>query len=345
MTLARAGLAVLVLEARRAGTGASGRNGGFVLRGLAPPYDQVRRPELMELTEETIDRLAELAGDVFRRVGSLRLAVDDDELAALRSEHEALAGDGFAVEWRDAVALEPALQRYLGGIFHPTDGAFHQGRWIRRLAAHAEEAGARIAEETPATAIDGTVVDTDRGTVSADAVVVATDGYTDGLVAELDEALVAFRGQVVATEPIAERVVGCPVYARWGYDYFQQLVDGRVVFGGRRDADLEAEATRDERPTDAIQARIEDGLRDLLGDVPPITHRWAGLMGFSPDYLPLVGRLPGRDGVWASVGYSGHGNVLGFACGQGVANEILGRPDARLTAFNPERILAARPPA
>ena len=62
---------------------------------------------------------------------------------------------------------------------------------------------------------------------------------------------------MLATEPLGERLFPCPIYARWGYDYFQQLPDGRVVIGGRRDTDLEGETTREERPTDQIQGRIE----------------------------------------------------------------------------------------
>ena len=300
----------------------------------------------MRATEDALGRIRSLAGDAFRPVGSLRVAVDDEELAALAAERDALSGDGFAVEWRTRDDLAPPLRRYaLGGLFHPPDGALDQGRWVRRLAALAAEAGARIAEETRVTGLDGTRVATSRGTVTAEAVVVATDGYTDGLVAELDAAIAVARGQVLATEPVAERIAPCPVYGRWGYDYFQQLPDGRIVAGGRRDADLEGEATRDEVATEAIQPRIEELLADLLDDVPPVTHRWAGLMGFTADYLPLVGALPGREGMWASAGYSGHGNVLGFACGELVAAAILGRADGALEPLSPERIPAARPRA
>ena len=342
-TLAEAGLQVRVVEARRAGTGASGRNGGFALRGTAAPYDQARFPDLMRLTEDALARVHALAGDTFRRVGSLRVAVSEEELEALRREHAALAEDAFAAEWREWRELPPALRPHaLAGIFHPLDGALDQGRWIRRLAEIAVAAGAKIAEETKATALDGTALATSRGTVSAGTVVVATDGYTGGLVPELDPLVVSVRGQALATAPLPEALFPCPVYARFGYDYWQQLPDCRLVIGGRRDTDLAGETTSVEEPTAAIQARIEALLFDLLGVVPPITHRWAGLMGFSRDYLPLVGELPARPGVWVSIGYSGHGNVLGFACGDLVAQAILGRRDERLRLLSPERAPAAR---
>ena len=343
--LAQEGATVRLLEARGIGTGASGRNGGFALRGLAVPYDQARLPALEHFTLEALDRIRSLADGILRPVGSLRIAVSPEELEALQAEHDALAEDGFAVEPRGRDELPPAVRPHaLGGLFHPADGAFDQGAWVRRLAVLADEAGARLTAKTRATAIEGTTVVTERGRVEAGSVLVATDGYTHGLLPELDEGIVAFRGQVVATEPLPVEVFPCPIYARWGYDYFQQLPDGRVVLGGRRDTDVEAETTREEAPSARIQDRLDELLRVLLGELPRVTHRWAGLMGFSRDFLPLVGPLPGREGVWVSAGYSGHGNVLGFACGEAVAHALLGRPDERLAPFSPERTPAARPP-
>jgi gamma-glutamylputrescine oxidase len=341
--VAHAGARVRVLEARRVGSGASGRNGGFAVRGMAARYDRVRLPELMRLTEDALPRLASLAGDAFRPVGSLRVATSDDELAAVRAEHDALCADGFAVEWVERDELPPLLRPHvLGGMFNPRDGALEQGRWVRRLAALTEEAGALIAEETRATGIDGTRVLTPLGHVDANAVVVATDGYTRGLIPEVDALVVPARGQVVATAPLRERHFDCPVSARWGYDYFQQLPDLRVVAGGRRDIGRGSEDTTEETTTAPIQAAVEEMLREVFGGVPDITHRWAGLMAFTPDLLPLVGSLPGRGSVWLSLGYSGHGNVLAFACGELVAAAILDGRGERLGPLSPGRFPAAR---
>src|SRR5215211_5879536 len=94
--------------------GASGRNGGFALRGGAMPYDSAREwlgpapaRHFWEWTERHLDRLAELCGDEVRRTGSLRLAADGDELAELQGEFRALRADGFAVEWLDGDQLDP----------------------------------------------------------------------------------------------------------------------------------------------------------------------------------------------------------------------------------------------
>jgi glycine/D-amino acid oxidase-like deaminating enzyme len=140
---------------------------------------------------------------------------------------------------------------------------------------------------------------------------------------------------------LTERYFEAAAYARSGYDYWQQTPERRVVIGGWRDTELEAEFTRSEETTPSIQAQIEGFLVRLLGALPEITHRWAGLIGLTPDRLPLVGPLPGRDGVWAALGYSGHGNVLALACGEGIAQAILGRPDPRLAPLSPERIPAS----
>jgi glycine/D-amino acid oxidase-like deaminating enzyme len=95
-----------------------------------------------------------------------------------------------------------------------------------------------------------------------------------------------------------------------------------------------------EETTEVIQAQIDGLVRELVGHVPRITHRWAGLFGTTADRLPLVGPAPGRDGVWVAAGYSGHGNVMGLACGELVARAILGEPAPELSLVDPARLLA-----
>lgn len=342
-TLAADGLRVRLLEAHRIAGGASGRNGGFALRGLAPAYADVPARDLWQVSEEALARLAALAGGAFRPTGSLRVAADEEELEAVRAEHDALSADGFAVEWRNRDELPAVLRPHFdGGIFHPTDGLLHPGQWARGLAASAAEAGAALAELTPALELEGTAVRTAAGTVEAGVVVIATDGYTHGLLSELDGAVRPARAQMLATAPLPQRVFDCAVYARYGFDYWQQTEEGRVVIGGWRDANLAAEFTRSEETTPEIQSMIEEFLARLFGRVPPVTHRWAGLLGFTPDALPIAGPLPDRDGVWTCLGYSGHGNVLALACGEAVGAAILGRPDPRLAPLSPERILGSR---
>ncbi len=331
LTLAEHGVRVRLHEAEEIAAGASGRNGGFALRGAAVPYDEARRDLgderarlLMELTERSLDRLESLAGDAFRRVGSLRLAAGEAEHEALRREHDALREHGFDVEWLEH--LEPPLDRlYRGAILHPGDGAIQPARWVRRLAARAAAAGADIREGVPVTVDE----------LDADTVVVAGDGFIPALLPELP--IQATRGQVLATEPLGERLYERPHYARGGYDYWQQLPDGRLVLGGKRDASLETEQTDVVESTDAIQTALDAFLTELVGYRPSVTDRWAGIWGTTPDLLPFVGPVPGRERVWVAGGYSGHGNALGLACGDLVARAVLGERPAELELFDPAR--------
>ena len=334
LTLAEQGLRVRLLEAREIAGGASGRNGGFALRGGAMPYDEARRSLgadrarlLWELSERALDRLDQLAGDACRRVGSLRLAQGAVEAEALERELEALRTDGFAVDWVDP--LPPALERlFSGAILHPGDAAIQPARWVRRLAARAVAAGAEIVEHQPARFDD----------LDAPAVVVAVDALSAELLPELGGVVVPQRGQMLVTEPLRELVFERPHYAREGYDYWQQLPDRRLVVGGKRDVSFATEATAVEETTELIQRGLEAFVTELIGELPAITHRWAGVWGETADRLPLVGRLPTRDGVWIAGGYSGHGNVLGLACGDLLARAILGESPPELELFDPARL-------
>jgi gamma-glutamylputrescine oxidase len=260
-----------VYEARTIASGASGRSGGFALRGGAMPYDRARErlgreraSQLWRLTERTLDRMEGLAGDALRRVGSLRLAADEQERDELAAEHEALRADGFDAEWIDEPAGRLA-KRYPGALFHPRDGALQPARWIRRLAARAADAGVEVREHERVASLDE---------LDAGAIVVATDGYPSGLLGVLDDLVQPMRGQVAATEPLAERLYERPHYARRGLDYWQQLPDGRLVIGGSRDVDLEKESTSEEATTPQIQAALEALIRELVA--PTRRSRIAG---------------------------------------------------------------------
>jgi glycine/D-amino acid oxidase-like deaminating enzyme len=334
--LARAGLSVRLYEAREIAAGASGRNGGFALRGGAAPYDlavaEMGRDQarsFWRLTETALDRVGEPAGDAFRRTGSLRLAADEDERDALRIELESLRADGFAAEWLDE--LEPPLTgRFAAAILHPGDAVLQPARLVRRLAVAAAEAGVEIRERQRVTS---------RYELHAEQVVVATDGYPSGLLGPLEGLIVPTRGQMIATEPIQERWFGRPHYGRHGFDYWHQRDDGRILAGGFRDVDMTSEFTDREETTPPIQDALESFVAGLAGRRLAVTHRWAGIFGLVPDLLPVVGRVPGDDGIWVAGGYSGHGNVLGFLCGELVAGAVLGAPASELGFLDPARLL------
>jgi glycine/D-amino acid oxidase-like deaminating enzyme len=179
----------------------------------------------------------------------------------------------------------------------------------------------------------------DPAELDANTVVVATDGYPSGLLGELEGLIVPTRGQVIATEPLSERLFETPHYGRHGFDYWHQTEDGRIVAGGFRDVSLEREFTAEEAVTDDVQRALESFVDDLVGRKLRIDHRWAGVFGLVLDFLPVVGPVPGEGGKWVAAGYSGHGNVLGFACGRLVARAILGDRDPLLDLFEPARLL------
>ncbi len=333
LSLARAGRRVRLHDAREIAGGASGRNGGFALRGGAAPYpvtaetigrDGARR--FWRLTEDALDRLESLAGDAFRRTGSLRLAADEEERDELRVEYELLRADGFEAEWVE----EPLAGRFRSAIFHPGDAALQPARWVRRLAVMAADAGVEIREHSKVDSVD----DLDGAQV-----LVATDGYPSGLLGALEGLIVPTRGQMIATEPLAERLFECPHYGRHGFDYWQQTPDGRILAGGFRDFALDSEFTAEEETTPQIQEALETFVSELVGRPVAVEHRWAGIFGLVLDFLPVVGRVSGHDDLWVAGGYSGHGNVLGLLCGELVAQAMLGRPAPELAWFAPDRLL------
>ncbi len=336
LTLARRGLRVRLQDTREVAAGASGRNGGFALRGGSAPYDVMRETmggeaarALWHATEEAIDEMEAIAGDAMRRLGSLRIAVDDEERDELAAEFAALRDDGFAAEWLDELD-GPLRGRYAAALRHPTDAVLQPARWVRRLAGLAAEAGVEIREHDRVRSLDEA-----DGAV----VVVCTDGYPSGLLGELEGLIVPTRGQVIATEPIDERWFEVPHYGRHGFDYWHQTPDGRIVAGGFRDTSLDTEFTATEETTHVVQGALEEFVRSLAGRPLRVDYRWAGIFGLVLDFLPVVGRVPDQERVWVSGGYSGHGNVLGFLCGQLVARAVTGERDALLDHFEPARLL------
>jgi gamma-glutamylputrescine oxidase len=340
--LAQHGIETALLERGTVAGGASGRNGGFLIAGTALFHNDAREREgaerarelyarTLEAQREIYELAAELdAGEALRRVGLLRLAVSEQEAAHVRDHAAALCDDGFPGELVERDDLPPALRRSgLVACRTDNDAALHPVRWYRALASAAEAAGARIFERSrvaapvPAPAEDP--VRTECGSVRARHIVVAADGALPALVPEYAGRVRARRLHMVATEPLAP-MIDPMVYARWGYEYLQQRPDGRLLAGGFSDLDGEESYTDSEAGNPLIWDRVESYLRNDLGADVRVTHRWAGVVGFSDDQLPYVGEVPGRPRLYVAGGYSGHGNVPGFMSGRDIADEIAGHP-------------------
>jgi len=363
--LAQHGIDTVLLEAGTVAGGASGRNGGFLIAGTAAFHNDARErfgveparsmyAATLAAQREIYELAAELgAGDSLRRVGLLRLAVSEEEAEHVREHAAALRADGFPGETVEREDLPPALQRTgLVGCLTDHDGALHPARWYRMLAAAAEAAGARIHEGTRVRAPVAApgegpvqVASADAGanaTVRARHVVVAADGALPALVPEYAGRVRSRRLHMVATEPLPPTIDNL-VYARWGFEYLQQRPDGRILVGGFSDVDGESSYTDSDAGSPLIWDRVDAYLREDLGVSAELSHRWAGVVGYSDDSLPYVGEVPGRPGLYVSGGYSGVGNVPGFMCGRDIADTIAGSAPEPLFPADREPWIGAAP--
>jgi glycine/D-amino acid oxidase-like deaminating enzyme len=286
---------------------------------------------LHRATEAALDDMIAMAEelripDSIRRTGSLWLA-DSHEHATLRETVRLAEACGIRCRPAPDMIPEPMRGEDLLAAFFAEDAELMPTAWVRALVEAAADRGAHVFEHSPVTGLapngGGWTATTGGGSVHAQAVVVASDGLIPQLVPELSGAIYPVRGQVAATPPLDQMPLACPTHSQSGFMYYRPTPDGRLVVGGGRLEQLEAEYTDDEQTTAAVQRVLDRFIRDRLGlAAVPVTHRWAGIMGFSADLLPVVGELPGRPGLHVAGGYSGVGNVHGYLCGRMVADLI-----------------------
>lgn len=361
--LARAGVRVAVVEARHIAAGASGRNGGFLLGGTSETYaaaiatyghERARRIWSYSVANQQLATgvLDELAAEgwpaCYWRNGSLRIAATAQELDDIQAGIEALRKDGWAAESVSREQLPPVLrEHYLGAALYPLDGELQPVTFVNGVAALARRAGAQIFEHSAVLDVTrgaGSVtLQTAEGSLTAPQVVIATNAWLPEVGARfgapwLAQAITPTRGQMLATAPVAERLFTCPCYADEGYQYWRQLEDGRLVVGGWRNTSFATEYTSDETPGGVVQQHLDAFVHEALGlPTLAIEQRWAGIMAFSRDGLPLVGALPGVPGCWISGGYTGHGNAYALHAARTIADALLGAPHADADLFNPAR--------
>jgi len=310
------GRRVVGIDAADVAAGAAGRNGGFLLAGTADfHHDAVaaighdRALRIHKLTLEEIARIAAQAPGTVRFPGSLRIAESDEEFADCARQRDAMRADGIAVE------------DYAGpfgrGLFFPGDASFNPLARCRALALGNIARGAQLFSRTRALSFRGNEVVTDRGRIRCAQVIVAVDGRLESLVPELAGTVRTARLQMLATAPTHEIEIPCPVYARYGFDYYQQTPDGSVALGGGRDKSIDSEWTSDHEPSEFIQRYLETVLREKIRVTAPITHRWAANVSYTFDGLPVLAEV--RPDVWVAGGYSGTGNAIGALCGRAAA--------------------------
>jgi gamma-glutamylputrescine oxidase len=338
--LARSGASVTLVERTAVAWGATGRNGGFVgggpAEGLSGAIARVGVDDAWAVQEMSFqgrqivrEVVAEEGIDCdYRIAGTVGLALSDAEMDAMRRGVELLAERGYNSEVMDRkqlgeLILTPLGPDIAGGVFHAGNALLHSARYLRGVAEAAQRHGARLVVATVERLErdgEGTRVVTSAGTIRAGQVVVGLNAWTDELLPELSGLIVPVRGQILAYEPLPPVfLTGVGAEFTPTGEYWQQTMDGSIVLGGcRADAPGGDIGVRDITPTDDVIASIEGifpklfpGLEELK-----VARRWAGLMAFTSDYLPIADAAPGMPGVWFAGGFCGSGMSFGPRIGQ-----------------------------
>ena len=320
------GLRVALFESRRIGSGSTGRNAGFVLRGIQAYYNHAVKlygrgiaGEIFRFAEENqrqIRLFAENTDDDFElaECGSYLLASSLDELDDLRQSAELMKEDGFEVEF---LVDDPTERDFYGAIFNPCDFAINPVKLSRALL---KESSAHVYEEEEVFSVKKTasggklVVSTNKRSLVANKVFLCTNAYAALGSYALAEKLNVVRGQILVTRPLKKRLESLDAicYANYGFEYFRQLPDNRLLLGGCRQQFMDEERGFGDSVTRSVQQALESYLKNRFPECAgtPVDYRFSGLMAFTNDGLPLLGEHEGLPGVYCAVGCNGHG--LGF---------------------------------
>jgi glycine/D-amino acid oxidase-like deaminating enzyme len=349
-------LRIAVLEAETAGFGASGRNGGWCSALFPSSLDSVAKRSsrdgalalhaAMRGAVDEVLRAADEEGIDARAAkgGTIGLARSEPQWARARADVDDARAWGLGeddVRLLDAAEATGALAatRVLGATYTPDCAAIHPARLVRGLADAVVRRGVALYEQTPATAITTGCVVTGHGTVRAEHVIRATEGYTRTLDGQRRR-IVPVYSLIIATEPLPDDVweqIGLRrretfTDHRHLIIYGQRTADGRLVFGGRGAPyhfGSRIRASYDRVP------RVFDGLHETLVGLFPvvkdaaITHRWGGALGIARDWTASVGVDPATGLGWGG-GYVGDGVGTANLAGRTLADLVLGR-DTELT--------------
>ena len=339
--LARKGLRVVLLDAHRAGFGASGRNGGQLGSGQRQDQetlirlvgrDDARKLWLLgEEAKQLVRGLIEAHGiDCDYRPGVAWTGFSDRETRQMHGYADLLEREyGYdRIERLDAAgcaALCPS-PAYRGGILDMGAGHLHPLNFALGLARACAAAGVVIHEHTHVHHVqDGApaVVRCDHGSVRAGHVILAANGYLGGLNRKVAARVMPINNFIVATEPLGPRAAQvltrdvAVADSKFVVNYFRLSRDGRLLFGGGESYGLRF-------PRD-IAALVRKPMLEIfphLADVR-IDHAWGGTLGITMKRLPYLAR-PGR-AIWSASGYSGHGLGTATHAGMLLAEAIAGR--------------------
>jgi gamma-glutamylputrescine oxidase len=350
--LARKGLTVALLEARKIGWGASGRNGGQLIRGVGHGVEQfenvigqdgVRELKLMglEAVELVRQRVEEFQIDCDLTWGYCDLANKPEHLAGFAEDKAELESLGYRHQLR---LLEPeqmhevvGSDNYVGGMIDMGSGHLHPLNLALGEAVAAASLSVQLFEDSPVTRIDHgreVRVHTARGQVRAKYLVLACNAYINGLEPTLSGKVLPAGSYVIATEPLSEAQARSIIPQnmalcdqRVALDYYRLSADRRLLFGGachysgRDPADIAA----------YMQPKMLKVFPQLQG--VRIDYQWGGMIGIGANRLPQIGRLKDQANVFHAQAYAGHGVNATHLAGKLLAEAIAGQESRGFELF------------
>ncbi|MCV2882603.1 NAD(P)/FAD-dependent oxidoreductase [Actibacterium sp. XHP0104] len=340
--LAQAGVRVVLVEAQRVGFGASGRNGGQIGSGQRLEQDALERMlgrsdarALWDLAEDgkaLIHALCDAHGiDAGYRPGVVHADWHARDVPHAHAYADKLRRDyGYdQIEPlnRDQIRALVGSAAYQGGTVDWGAGHLHPLRLAFGLARAAADAGVVIHEQSPVHHIQHgqtAVVQTDKGRVLADHVILATNGYGTGLDRKVAARVMPINNFIAATAPLPDpsAILARDVAvadSKFVINYFRLSEDGRLLFGG-------GESYGYRFPVD-IAATVRKPMAEVfpqLADVV-IDHAWGGTLAITMNRLPHVARV--APNVLSAGGYSGHGVALAVLAGKLMAGATQGQND------------------
>ncbi|URN88402.1 MAG: FAD-binding oxidoreductase [Pseudomonas protegens] len=344
LELAERGLSVALLEAHKIGWGASGRNGGQLIRGVGHGLDQftkvigkdgVRQMKLMgleavEIVRQRIERF-QIPCDL--TWGYCDLANKPADLAGFAEDAEELRSLGYRHQTRllqaDEMHSVVGSKRYVGGLIDMGSGHLHPLNLALGEARAAQQLGVQLFEHSAVTRIDygpEVKVHSSRGTVRAKTLVLGCNAYLNDLNPELGGKVLPAGSYIIATEPLSpalaqellpQNMAVCD--QRVALDYYRLSADRRLLFGGACHY-----SGRD--PKD-IAAYMRPKMLEVFPQLAAvkIDYQWGGMIGIGANRLPQIGRLKDQPNVYYAQAYSGHGLNATHLAGKLLGEAISGQ--------------------
>jgi gamma-glutamylputrescine oxidase len=344
LALAERGLSVVLLEADRVGSGASGRNGGQAIVGYAsgqgPFEEQLGQADAdrawalsVQAVQRVQQRMAQHGIDADWKSGYLYVADSARKARQLRDDADDLRQRGIDLVWAEGDAVRQHIDspRYAAAAYEQVSGHLHPLKYALGLQRAAEQAGVRVFEQSPVTQLqrgDPALARTEHGEVSARFVVLAGNctlsAWGPQVAPEIAPRIMPVGTYIVATPPLDPAVVqrlipsGAAVCDNnFVLDYFRFSADHRLLFGGR----VSYTTVTPPGLKELMQRRMVQVFPALAG--VPIDFVWGGFVDISMNRAPDFGRL--GDNVFYLQGFSGHGVALTTLAGDLVAEAVAGQ--------------------